>query len=225
MYKKIVSLTICLLVLSISFSSISSAKEPKNLAVIKANLIQYYDSGEYKKDQAKIIGQAMQYLKARLAREKKSSSHKNFAIVLDVDETALSNYPNLRATDFGDASLALAESIKQGNTIPIQPTLNLYRYAKENNISVFFISERTEASRAVTEKNLTQAGFKKWNGILFKPETTNEKSMAFYKIEARQQIEKEGYDIILNIGDQQSDLVGKHADKTFKLPNPYYFTP
>jgi len=31
--------------------------------------------------------------------------------------------------------------------------------------------------------------------------------------------------IVLNIGDQQSDLVGGHADKAFKLPNPYYLIP
>jgi hypothetical protein len=31
--------------------------------------------------------------------------------------------------------------------------------------------------------------------------------------------------IIANIGDQQSDLDGKHADRPFKLPNPFYFIP
>ena len=32
-----------------------------------------------------------------------------------------------------------------------------------------------------------------------------------------------GYLIILNVGDQESDLTGGFADRTFKLPNPFYF--
>jgi acid phosphatase len=31
--------------------------------------------------------------------------------------------------------------------------------------------------------------------------------------------------IIANVGDQQSDLVGLHSERTFKLPNPFYFIP
>jgi hypothetical protein len=32
-----------------------------------------------------------------------------------------------------------------------------------------------------------------------------------------------GYDIVVNAGDQESDLEGGHADRAFKLPNPFYF--
>lgn len=31
--------------------------------------------------------------------------------------------------------------------------------------------------------------------------------------------------IIINAGDQESDLIGGCADATFKLPDPYYFIP
>ena len=37
----------------------------------------------------------------------------------------------------------------------------------------------------------------------------------------RQTIEKRGYRIILNIGDQASDLAGCCAERVFKLPNPF----
>ena len=37
-------------------------------------------------------------------------------------------------------------------------------------------------------------------------------------------LEAEGYTIIGNIGDQLSDLEGGHAERTFKLPNPFYLT-
>ena len=32
-----------------------------------------------------------------------------------------------------------------------------------------------------------------------------------------------GYRIIANVGDQESDLTGGGADRSFKLPNPFYF--
>ena len=30
---------------------------------------------------------------------------------------------------------------------------------------------------------------------------------------------------IANLGDQESDLIGGHAERTFKLPNPFYLMP
>jgi hypothetical protein len=44
-----------------------------------------------------------------------------------------------------------------------------------------------------------------------------------FKSGARAKIEQQGYDIAIDIGDQESDLDGGHADHDFKLPNPYYF--
>jgi hypothetical protein len=35
----------------------------------------------------------------------------------------------------------------------------------------------------------------------------------------------EGYTILLSMGDQRSDLEGGYAERTFKLPNPYYWIP
>jgi len=31
--------------------------------------------------------------------------------------------------------------------------------------------------------------------------------------------------LIANIGDRDSDLAGGHAERAFKLPDPFYFTP
>jgi acid phosphatase len=46
-----------------------------------------------------------------------------------------------------------------------------------------------------------------------------------HKTEARISIERMGFTIIANIGDQESDLAGHHAERTFKIPNPFYFIP
>jgi predicted secreted acid phosphatase len=46
-----------------------------------------------------------------------------------------------------------------------------------------------------------------------------------YKSGTRAYIESQGYEIVANMGDQFSDLLGGHADKTFKMPNPNYYLP
>jgi hypothetical protein len=46
-----------------------------------------------------------------------------------------------------------------------------------------------------------------------------------YKTNCRKDIESKGYKIILNIGDQYSDLEGGYSQAVFKLPNPMYYIP
>ena len=223
MYKKIV---IAAFYLFLFVSPLDSfAKEPQNLAIIKKQLIRYHDSGEYQKDQAHVINQAMEYLKTRLESEKKSPTKKKLAIVLDIDETSLSNYPNMLVMDFGGTIQDINDAEGKGNDPVISSTLELYRYAKANDVAIFFVTGRTERYRAATEKNLEEVGYKNWNNLTLKPEDYREKTAAIYKTKIREQIERDGYDIVLNVGDQKSDLAGRHADKTFKLPNPYYIVP
>ena len=50
-------------------------------------------------------------------------------------------------------------------------------------------------------------------------------SAADYKTPIRAAIEKEGYTIVANIGDQPSDLLGGFAERIFLLPNPFYRVP
>lgn len=51
-------------------------------------------------------------------------------------------------------------------------------------------------------------------------------SVSKFKTAAREKIENGGvYTIIANVGDQDSDLAGGHAERTFKVPNPFYFIP
>jgi HAD superfamily, subfamily IIIB (Acid phosphatase) len=46
-----------------------------------------------------------------------------------------------------------------------------------------------------------------------------------FKSGERARIEANGYSVIANIGDQDSDLAGGHALHTCKLPNPAYYIP
>jgi len=55
--------------------------------------------------------------------------------------------------------------------------------------------------------------------------STSTGPVSAYKTAQRIEVEKLEKTIIANIGDQESDLVGGHADRTFKLPNPFYLIP
>jgi hypothetical protein len=46
-----------------------------------------------------------------------------------------------------------------------------------------------------------------------------------FKAPERRKISEQGYTIVLSLGDQDSDLEGGYAERTFKLPNPVYFLP
>jgi hypothetical protein len=53
----------------------------------------------------------------------------------------------------------------------------------------------------------------------------NTEPARIYKSNVRQELEKKGYRIVLNIGDQASDLAGCCSERVFKLPNPFYLVP
>jgi len=87
---------------------------------------------------------------------------------------------------------------------------------------VFFITGRPEAQRAATEGNLRKAGFGDYVKLFMVPNGAHFTSAADFKTPVRAEIERLGYTIIANVGDQPSDLLGGHAEKKFLLPNPFY---
>jgi predicted secreted acid phosphatase len=169
---------------------------------------------------------------ARLARHGHGHGHghgshgqkaKKPAVVLDIDETSLSNYSAISADNFTFGPQSMAEGTNEiGKAIPA--TLKLFNDAKARGIAVFFITGRGEASRAHTESNLTREGYSGWKQLYLKPVGSTLTTVA-YKSGARQDIESQGYKIIANVGDQYSDLAGGHAAVAYKLANPFYFLP
>ena len=185
----------------------------------------YHDSGEYERDIAKVIQDAKKYLETRLQQNQAAS--KKIAIVSDIDETAISGYQHLVEQDFGGDYPAIMESLRKGDSAAIPETLDFYNFAKQHKVAVFFVCGRPKSMQAITEKNLTAAGYTAWNGLLLRSENYNDthKSVVPFKTQMRKQLEDEGYDVVISIGDQDSDLKGGYADKTFKLPNPFYYIP
>lgn len=216
-------LTSYCLLFALASTSAVYATEPTNLGLLKKELVQYYDSGKYDQDVSQTVTEAMQYLKARIAE--KSFDNKKPAIVLDIDETSLSNYPNMAEMGFGGNKKQISQAEMKANDPAIKSTLALYQYAKANQVAVFFITGRHEEARTATVKNLKAAGYTDWNGLTFRSGPYLKATVSDYKSAIRKQITEQGYDIVLNMGDQQSDLNGGYADKSYKLSNPYYFIP
>jgi hypothetical protein len=217
------------------------------------SLRHYHDDGLYAHDLAAVAGAAREYLDARLDAATAAATrtcHNRYhryrirgvgvklyrrvrtchtvaaqglsgkpAIVLDIDETSLSNYDFLLLSNF--TGLGLVPPAALGSGRAIAPTLALYREARKRGVAVFFVTGRPDLVRGPTESNLRSAGYDKgWDGLSFKPSGI---TTVDYKAGQRKQIEGRGYDIVVNLGDQESDLDDGHADRAFKLPNPFYF--
>lgn len=191
-----------------------------NMALVKQNMRDYYDSGRYLKEVDSISEQARKYLELNLPRVR---DHKP-AIVLDIDETTLSNYPHINEFDFGYIPKEWTAWIQRGEAPALKGPLEFFRYARQNQVAVFFITGRTEKERVATEKNLQQAGYDGWQELVMK-EPQDHSPTGEYKAEHRRRITLAGYSIVVNLGDQSSDLEGGYAESVFKLPNPMYYVP
>ena len=207
----------CFLLLALTFQGCASYE---NLSQLKQALVEYHDSKKYDRDVEKVINKAAAYI-----RQRAQSGETNLAIVLDIDETALSGWERLQKLDFGRDRERFIEWVNAADAPPIQPTLELYGEAKRLGVKVFFISFRIESLAAMTRKNLEKAGYGTFDGLFCRPESDKSTSAVPFKTATRERIEQQGFKIIANIGDQESDLAGGHAERTFKLPNPFYLTP
>jgi predicted secreted acid phosphatase len=210
------------------FVTISS--QPANVGDAGIAARHYHDSGAYDRDLRGVAGQAESWIKARAA----SAHHP--ALVLDIDETALSNWEIIQRDDFGrpiagPADLASAgpwgwaEWDQLGRDPAIEPTLEVFRAARRANVAVFFITGRPESQRAATKRNLRAVGLGDYAKLFMVPNGAHFTSAVDFKMPVRVQIERLGYTIIASMGDQPSDLLGGHAEKKFLLPDPFYRVP
>jgi predicted secreted acid phosphatase len=199
--------------------------EPPNLDPHKQELRAYIESGSYAKRIAEVALVANKYLVKRIERGAKPG--RKLAIVFDIDETVVSNLPHILAQDFGYMPKNWTAWVAAGRAPAIIPVQTIYETAVRGKIDIFFISGRKEEDRASTERNLREVGYETWTKVFLLPPPSDEVTMTLrgFKIDTRRKLEQDGYVIIANIGDQNSDLVGGYAERFFKLPNPFYLMP
>ncbi|WLW53512.1 HAD family acid phosphatase [Streptomyces sp. YU58] len=155
------------------------------------------DYDTWQSDVRKVIDEARPYVQKRLD----NSAGQKPAIVLDIDNTSLETHFQVFPP-----------------TPAVKPTLELAQYAHSRGAAIFFVTARPDLIGFVTRSNLESVGYpvtglyQRGLGDLFGDK-------AEFKTAKRAQIEGRGYTIIANIGNNTSDLVGGHAERTFKLPD------
>lgn len=199
--------------------------EPPNLSIVLQELRTYHDSGAYAHDLNRVVQDAHHYILKEVTINNHRINPKKLAIVLDIDETSLSNYRTFAAHHFIETKQQIHQDMLAANAKAIIPTLQLYHDAYKQGVAVFFVTGRRTSEKNATIKNLKRAGYENWTGLYLKPENYHQPSVIPFKSSVRKIIASQGYTIIASIGDQYSDLKGGYAEKTFKLPNPYYYIP
>ena len=179
----------------------------------------YHESGRWERDVARVFASARRSLLRALGRP---SAPRRPAIVLDIDETSLSNYPCLAAVDF--ALTGLVTCVTQSRSVVIAPARRLVDAARRRKVAVFFITGAPAALESARRANLRKAGFRGPLTVIGRPSTSTESSLVPYKSRERRAIERRGYRILVNVGDQRSDLAGGHARARFLVPNRIYLT-
>jgi predicted secreted acid phosphatase len=192
--------------------------EPVNLSVAKKQLIRYHDSGQYEQDVEKAIFNATQLLKNNLSSATLQQRRK-MAVVFDIDETVLSNYPSMLALNFGGTWTMINQTMYRISPVCLKASLQLYQWLSSQGVALFFITARPEAFRADTEKQLNQLGYHGWHYVYMYPK--HARTVGMYKFKIRRMLKEKGFTIIANIGDQRVDFVGG-IGMSVKIPNPFY---
>ncbi len=144
----------------------------------------------------------------------------NVAVVTDLDETLFDNRELFKNTpDY--TTEQLFDWIGEGRQPVLKPTADFLTWAREHGFAVFAITGRPDRLRRATITNLVNAHIA-CDG-LFMREGAGKLPAEQVKAPYREAIEKMGFKIIVNIGDQYSDLSGGHAEDCEKVPNRMYY--
>ncbi len=171
-----------------------------------------------------------QYKRAEAAFDRLVASRKageKLALVMDIDETSLSGYCEMKREDYGYIRAMSDEWIvSPAAAVAIPGGVRLFNRARSAGVDVFFITGRPERQAEATARNLRAAGYQGWSGLALRHGAEASMPTIQYKAGRRAQIVAQGYRIVMNIGDQWSDLSGApKAEVSVKLPNPFYFLP
>ena len=206
---------------------VTGPAQPTNVGDAILVATAYHDSGAYDRDIEGVLAAASDWIAERAPAVAKP------ALVLDIDETTLSNWEVIQRDNFGrpigggceaggDGPCGWAAWDQLGQSKAIAPMLTLFHAARAAKVAVFFITGRPEDQRAATERNLKETGFDGYEKLYMTPNGAKFSSAANFKTPVRQEIEAAGFTIIANIGDQPSDILGGHAERIYLIPNPFY---
>ena len=190
-----------------------------NLSAVKQEIREYRSSGRWEADIRQVADECLAFAagaRTTVARP---------AVVFDIDETLLSNWQYEIDNDFARSLPLFGAWARRAACTPIDPVKRFFVAMRAAGVACFIITGRPDDLRAVTEENLRRVGLDGWQGIAFRPAGYDAPSIVPFKSGERAKIEQQGYTIVANIGDQESDLEGGHALHVCKVPNPMYLIP
>ena len=187
-------------------------------------------------------------LEQRILRSLPAKHHAHEAVVFDVDATLLLDYAFEDATSF-NYDPAVNNTWVMDKAFPAVPGMPaLLKRIAARGYDLYGITGRPYTQEDATVANLTEQGFTdttgaplfdddnlytKWNtagGEPTKPDYIGTCTLSAtcntveYKANTRKHIEQDlGDEVVMNVGDQWSDLEGGYAEHYTKIPNPTYF--
>lgn len=172
-----------------------------------------------------------------ILKKKSNRNGKKPAIVLDIDETVLDNSPyHAWMIQSGKGNLQdWSEWFDLAKAKPLPGALDFLKYADSKGVAIFYISNRKEAQKDATIKNLRQVGAPQADGehILLQQDGELGK-------ETRRQHVAKTHEIVLLFGDNLNDFKGfdqlsaseriksveqdqyDYGNKLIVFPNPIY---
>jgi len=218
-----------------------------NIDVVKKTIATYYgDPGTgiadksrspYISEMKRIVAALKKRLPGYLAQSRHSG--RTPAIVVDTDDTMLFTYD----MEVGDMHFVFDPAEQdvwvQHKRFPATPGMvDVVTTAQRLGFAVIGITGRSADQKAASIQNVTDVGYSGFTAANYYTKwpagaqpsylacATSSCTTVEYKAGTRRHLEKDlGYDVVLNVGDQWSDLQGGYADHIQKLPNPTYYLP
>uniref|UniRef100_A0A832G8F6 Acid phosphatase n=1 Tax=Ignavibacterium album TaxID=591197 RepID=A0A832G8F6_9BACT len=203
-----------LIILTFVFVSCTS-HQIINLRTAKDIVQDYYESGNYDKEIEEIYAEAK-------SKIDKISVKQNSAAIFDVDDTALSNYEISKRLDFGYDYKIVQDWVMSGRLPAIKQTKEFYNYLKSKGLKIIFLTGRQEEEYDITYQNLIEQGYTSFDTLIVRNESERKIGAGQFKSSKRKELTDKGYDIVICIGDQWSDLEGDNTGIKVKIPNYLY---
>jgi predicted secreted acid phosphatase len=179
--------------------------------------LKFTSTSQYRKDFAKAVDSAKKFC---IKYKKEHPGENNLAIISDIDETLLDNRPHFRLHPVRNWDV-FDKWVQESKAPVLKPTYEFLTWARQQGFSIFLITGRPESDRKPTILNLVRDQVS-YDGLYLRDHHGGPPAEE-YKTAVRQQIEKMGFKIVVNIGDQFSDLAGGYSLDCEKLPNKMYF--
>ena len=186
---------------------------PDEVAAIE----RFHDSGAWARETDRVIKRATATLRASAHKAKRPGK---LVAVFDVDDTALSSYDCMKGGGFTTSRRTLCALT--GPHPAITQTRRLVALAQRLGVHVAFVTGRPVGLRALTLEQLRDAGYRGRFQLVLRPPGYRHASNVPFKSSARKALQRGGRRVVIDVGDQRSDLSGGFAQRTFKLPNPMY---